>query len=357
MSTSSLLLASIPNGYTTSNPNNKQSVAEFDGQFYSPDDVNSFTNLMNLVQPPIQVVGPNNASQPGGESTLDIEWILTTGLNVSTVFWSVGDGGFLIEWVQQLADDPNPPQVHSVSYGEPEAFMSDNMTDRLNIEFQKLGVRGLTIISTSGDIGVADGFPGLPCARDHPDFPSSSPYTTSLGATFLTRPYASLVKPTHNQIPICTGASNVRGIPILCDATAELPCSADTGQGVCFCVFFFVGVCFCDMHLCVCVCMCVWCFRPCVCVCVYGVFVRSCVCTSKCCVHVSFVCIGLVGFWKRLLSNIIRLFATQASLPVVDSLASSTRRGIKLILWTNTSMRPSFHRRSTSIPRAADTTM
>mmetsp|Transcript_45260 Transcript_45260/g.113937 ORF Transcript_45260/g.113937 Transcript_45260/m.113937 type:complete len:746 (-) Transcript_45260:31-2268(-) len=224
-------LYGIPKGYMSTNPNNVQSVAEFDGQFYSPDDVNSFTHLMNLVQPPITVVGPNNASVPGGESTLDIEWILTTGLNVSTVFWSVGDGGFLVEWVQQLADDPNPPQVHSVSYGEPEAFMSDNMTNRLNVEFQKLGVRGLTIISTSGDIGVADGFPGLPCSHDHPDFPSSSPFTTSLGATFLARPYASALQPTRDQMPICTGASSVRGIPILCDATAELPCSAGTGQG------------------------------------------------------------------------------------------------------------------------------
>lgn len=98
----------------------------------------------------------------------------------------------------------------------PEDYLSPNFADRANTEFKKLALRGVTIISTrfarvhththtyaqthnftivnlyvistsaartSGDLGVSD---GVDCTKFHADFPSSSPYTTSLGATRLT---------------------------------------------------------------------------------------------------------------------------------------------------------------------------
>lgn len=79
-------------------------------------------------------------------------------------------------------------------------------------------MRGISIISTSGDLGSSDGTPV--CSKDVPDFPSSSPWTTSLGATFISR---------NNENPICS--NSVYGMPIYCSASAELPCAQDAGTG------------------------------------------------------------------------------------------------------------------------------
>lgn len=153
-----------------------------------------------------------------GESTLDIEWITAIGVNVPTVFWSVSRG-FLLVWAIEVSESSNPPLVHSISYGEPEKLIRDSQITRLNQEFQLLGMRGISIISTSGDLGSSDGTPV--CSKDVPDFPSSSPWTTSLGATFISR---------NVETPICTGNS-VNDMPIYCAATSELPCAQDAGSG------------------------------------------------------------------------------------------------------------------------------
>jgi subtilase family serine protease len=138
---------------------------------------------------------------------------------VTTTFWYVASG-FLGEWLAEVSADPNPPLVHSISYGEPETLILQNSIDRMNSEFQQLGARGLSIISTSGDIGVSDGFV-RGCDSDTPDYPSASPYTTSLGASAIARDYVS---------PICSGQS-VDNSPLFCPFNMEIPCSADTGQG------------------------------------------------------------------------------------------------------------------------------
>jgi hypothetical protein len=66
---------SIPTGLGSLHPNNSQSVAEFDHQFYSPSDLDLFSNLMGVPLANVSLVGPNNPKLPGGESTLDIQWI------------------------------------------------------------------------------------------------------------------------------------------------------------------------------------------------------------------------------------------------------------------------------------------
>ena len=51
--------------------------------------------------------------------------------------------------------------------------------DRVSAEFAKLGARGITILTGSGDWGTGCGLNG----RYRSDFPSSSPYIVSTGAT------------------------------------------------------------------------------------------------------------------------------------------------------------------------------
>ena len=74
--------------------------------------------------------------------------------------------------------------THGVLTPQPELQSVVANMLRANVEFMKAGLRGLTIISTAGDLGVSD---GVNCTQFYADFPSSSPYTTSLGATSIAR--------------------------------------------------------------------------------------------------------------------------------------------------------------------------
>merc|ERR1711991_596153 len=56
-----------------------QSVAEFISQYYSPSDLQEYLSLAGLPNVDAELVGPNNASFPGDEATLDVEVILATG--------------------------------------------------------------------------------------------------------------------------------------------------------------------------------------------------------------------------------------------------------------------------------------
>ena len=67
-----------------------------------------------------------------------------------------------------------------MSYGEQrEHAQSSSYKDRTNSDFQKLGVRGVSIIFASGDSGSGCSL----CIRYEPSFPATSPACTSVGAT------------------------------------------------------------------------------------------------------------------------------------------------------------------------------
>ena len=102
--------------------------------------------------------------------------------------------GFLT-WLVTMAGEQNPPLVHSLSYGDVEAdvFNSTNgaapYAARVDLEFAKLSARGMSIIVASGDDGSA-GFlarndPMSGCQHAAPEWPASSPYVTTVGATQL----------------------------------------------------------------------------------------------------------------------------------------------------------------------------
>lgn len=75
----------------------------------------------------------------------------------------------------------NPPLVFSTSYGEDEVSVSYNYAVRMNEEFQKQALRGITFLFASGDSGVGSCFGS--CTTYTPQFPSDSPYVTAVGAT------------------------------------------------------------------------------------------------------------------------------------------------------------------------------
>merc|ERR1711982_66964 len=60
---------------------------------------------------------------------------------------------------------------------------------RVNTEFQKIGLRGVSLLAASGDSG-ANGRTDGECTGTvlHASFPGSSPYITAVGATQLQDP-------------------------------------------------------------------------------------------------------------------------------------------------------------------------
>lgn len=73
--------------------------------------------------------------------------------------------------------------MHSISYGSYEKGVSDNLRNAFNTEAIKLSLRGITIVASSGDDGVSGFLHAKVGCGYFAQFPASSPYVTSVGAT------------------------------------------------------------------------------------------------------------------------------------------------------------------------------
>jgi tripeptidyl-peptidase-1 len=96
----------------------------------------------------------------------------------------------LLRWVGELANETNPPYIHSVSYGSQGDYPPDAYRARLNQDFQQLGTRGITIVFASGDSGagcqpdsVAKPTDAVCDCTFFPSFPATCPYVLTVGAT------------------------------------------------------------------------------------------------------------------------------------------------------------------------------
>lgn len=196
----------IKNGYVTPELLNKvyniqsnevkdqratQSVFESLGQDYSPSDLTMFQNRMGLPRSKIaRVIGPNDGDSceydPNscGEANLDVQYILAVATNSPTTYWSVEETNSLfVDWAVAVADDKNPPLVHSISYGGLE--WDKSMMKRFSVEIQKLGLRGVTVLVSSGDDGSVGSRvrSGTEYCGFSPSFPATCPYVVAVGAT------------------------------------------------------------------------------------------------------------------------------------------------------------------------------
>lgn len=59
-----------------------------------------------------------------------------------------------LEWLMQISNTANPPLVHSISYADDEEELPEPYMNRLNVEFMKAGLRGLTFLFAAGDDGT-----------------------------------------------------------------------------------------------------------------------------------------------------------------------------------------------------------
>jgi len=137
------------------------------------------------------VIGPEDPTEckkdPSkcGEANLDVQYITSIAEGATTWFWSIDATSQdpFTDWVYAVDNEPNAPFVHSISYGGYE-YESTTM-DSFNLELQKLGLRGMSVIISSGDDGVANynaRGDASQCGYN-PSFPATSPFATAVGAT------------------------------------------------------------------------------------------------------------------------------------------------------------------------------
>lgn len=189
-------------------------------------DLHQLQTLNNqIITNVTDIHGTNHGTDP--ESELDVQILSQTanGLNISyweTPYWLYG---LSID----LYNNISIPNVVSMSWGWAEDSQCDiiqciNITskdyvNRVNIEYIKLALRGTTITVSSGDAG-APGRTSEFCDKTrgiNPIFPGSSPYVTTVGATFVEKDNSKI----NFTSPLCINNSCITG-------TIEIPTNYDS---------------------------------------------------------------------------------------------------------------------------------
>jgi len=181
------------------NPNNVQATAQFLNQHYSPTDLKEFMYFFGKSFPHLTevttVVGPNKG-KAGLEANLDVQYMMAIGANISTTFWSTANlhekQEPFLQWLLDLSNTTVLPNLFSVSYGDHERTLSTEYMKRVNTEFMKAGVRGLSILFASGDDGAGCHYFNDSSYTFEPDFPASSPYVTTVGGTEFTSTFSDI---------------------------------------------------------------------------------------------------------------------------------------------------------------------
>jgi len=214
----------VPSGTTTSG-NTSIAVAEWESQYFSPKQLQQFAKQFAIPIPPLtsdHIVGTNDASNPGIEATLDIQYANSLSPGATAWFWIEDPSAWLYTFATHVVRTSPAPWIYSISYGWSEADQCEfgiggqecqklgvnsvQYVQRVNTEFQKIGLRGISLFSASGDSG-ANGRTDPDCVDPilHPDYPGCSPYVTAVGATQITQ--GSGVAKLPSPPPGCSGQS------------------------------------------------------------------------------------------------------------------------------------------------------
>ena len=180
---------------TITHPNVSAGAIEYDGGGYSEVYINA-SQVYNGVKsrPLYKSIGQNEGG--GVESELDLDMLADTAGDVQ--LWYMDYDVWMYGIAMDVFNSLERPLVLSVSYGWAEwaqcqLISCGNLTaqeyiTRANGEFVKLAALGVTVVVASGDAG-APGRTNEGCdTGEHeinPIYPSSSPWVTSVGATFV----------------------------------------------------------------------------------------------------------------------------------------------------------------------------
>ena len=172
----------------------RQAVFETQGEYYSPTDLAQFRSYFGL--PPSEATPISNVGSHDeaiacdvdadlcDEGNLDMQYLTTVNPYGPTTYFyvtlaDVATDPFLA-FAMALADLVEPIYVASISWGSIESEEVPSIMASFDVEAAKLGLKGGTIVVSSGDDG-ANGL-GTECGYA-PSFPASSPNVLAVGAT------------------------------------------------------------------------------------------------------------------------------------------------------------------------------
>ncbi|OJJ99308.1 hypothetical protein ASPACDRAFT_52709 [Aspergillus aculeatus ATCC 16872] len=206
----------------TPDPRNRLGVSGFLEEYARYDDLEQFLAeyAPNQADANFSVVSINGGRNlqyslsPSSEAALDIQYALSLSYHASAVYYTTAGRGPMVQesGVLTIADSTNEPyleQLHylldlpdkdlpavlSTSYGEEEPFVPAAYAEAVCNLFAQLGVRGVSVIFSSGDWGPGDTcmtHDGTRRTRFQPVFPASCPFVTSVGGTEGTNPESAI---------------------------------------------------------------------------------------------------------------------------------------------------------------------
>lgn len=196
----------IPDDLLATNATNSQCVPSFYDEAWNPSDLELFHthSLPEDAQPRVVAKGDreNHEEHPTTEASLDIQYITGVGRNATTYMWTMnGSNPFsaedepFVEFVEAVLAMDSPPLVVSISYSDDEEHIfnvAGSYAHSMDTLLIKMGLRGITVLVASGDDGVTGlrpEFERIPrddmCKQSGPQWPSGSPYITTVGATMI----------------------------------------------------------------------------------------------------------------------------------------------------------------------------
>ncbi|KAH9011591.1 peptidase S8/S53 domain-containing protein [Lactarius pseudohatsudake] len=140
--------------------------------------------------------GGFNPNQPSSEANVDTQWTGVIAHPIPHIFYSTGgllqiangqpasNDAYLV-WFNYLLGQEDIPPTISISYSNPETIFPLEYASSLCNLFAQLGLRGVSVLASSGDDGVGRGDcrDNSGSVRFTPSFPSSCPWVTSVGGT------------------------------------------------------------------------------------------------------------------------------------------------------------------------------
>merc|ERR1712087_146247 len=173
---------------TASDADVRQAIASYIEEYYTDTDLELAWSTLgyagsNSIDEMIRVP----ADQPegdGSEAELDTQYITATGAGLDTyVYYIDDDSDSFVTLVEYIMDSEVIPTVVSISYGGDEYEFGEAYSMRINQEFGKLGLLGVSVLASSGDSGAlgddSDCYEGAYVAS----FPASATYVTAVGGT------------------------------------------------------------------------------------------------------------------------------------------------------------------------------
>ncbi|KAH8976607.1 subtilisin-like protein [Lactarius hatsudake] len=242
-------------------------IVGFLGHYPSPTDLGAFmrkyrSEAGDATFTVVEVNGEKyDPTHPHDEANVDIQYAEAMAYPTPHIFYSTGRGppttdDIWVSWLEYILDQESIPQTISISYNILEHFLSREWAINACNKFAMLGVRGVSVLVSSGNKGIGPGT----CMGDDgtvrfkPAFPGHSqhrhafagPYVTVVGGTTGFEPEVAasfsgggfsdyFKRPTYQEEAVSTFLQNLgnryqglynasgRGIPDIAAQAIGLP--------------------------------------------------------------------------------------------------------------------------------------